>query len=498
VTAIVTTSILGETAEEVSVSPELAKKEGWKPSAIAADIATLGTGTLLAGLFNVALIFVVPKLISVENYGYWRMFGLYAAYVGFMHFGFADGALLRWAGHPIEEFHHEIGPALNYLFWQHVIVLGPLCAIAVFMLRGPLRFVVIAVAIFALVFNLGTQLQYGLQAAKIFRPVAISAVMAPALFLASVLLWRSKWQTDYREITTFYIAGWLIVLFFLLAWIKPWGCAKVGAPVRGLARECLLSGWPIVMANMGVMLIMFADRLAVSWAATIQDFAQYSLAASAMAVPLTAIQACNNVFFSHLAGVTQEVRKRIYGVTSRTLLMAWAILLPYYFALDFFVHHFLPKYAPSLAYARILLLGIPFLAAIQILQTSYAFLNAVQKQFMVWTGVVLVLSLGITSFAAFQAGSLRIVAGVQVAILGLWWLFNEMALRKLTGEAFEGWVRFLGIYGLASASYWMATTRNPLGVGLSILVYYLGIAVVLMVMCRKDLRIWSSFRMEKS
>jgi O-antigen/teichoic acid export membrane protein len=498
VTAIVTTSILGETAEGVSVSPELTKKEGWKPSAIAADIATLGTGTLLAGLFNVALIFVVPKLISVENYGYWRMFGLYATYVGFMHFGFADGALLRWAGHSIEEFHHEIGPALNYLFWQHVIVLGPLCAIAVFMLRGPMRFVAVAVAIFALVFNMGTLLQYGLQAAKIFRPLAISSVAAPALFLAFVLLWRSKWQTDYREIITFYAAGWLIVLFFLLAWTKPWGGAKIGGLVKGLARGCLLTGWPILMTNIGVMLIMFADRLAVSWAASIQNFAQYSLAASAMAVPLTAIQACNNVFFSHLAGVTPEVRKRIYGITSRTLLMAWAILLPYYFALDFFLRHFLPKYTPSLAYARILLLGIPFVASIQILQTSYAYLHGAQKQFMAWTGLVLVLSLGIASFAAFHAGSLRIVAGVQVAVLGLWWLFNEMTLRKLTGEAVEGWVRFLGIYGLASAIYWMATTWNPLGVGISILAYYLGIGVVLMVMCRKDLRIWSSFRMEKS
>ena len=93
------------TEESVEAPVAAASLEKWRPSAIAADIATLGAGTLLAGVFNVALVFVVPRLISVEDYSYWRLFGLYAACAGFLHFGFADGALLRWAGKPFEEFH---------------------------------------------------------------------------------------------------------------------------------------------------------------------------------------------------------------------------------------------------------------------------------------------------------------------------------------------------------------------------------------------------------
>src|SRR5215472_13368358 len=147
---------------------------GWKPAAMAADIATLGSGTLLAGLFNVALVFVVPKLTSVGDYGYWRMFMLYAGYVGFLHFGFADGALLRWAGRSLDEFHREIGPAMTYLFWQHLVVLVPLSVIAALLLPGPLRFVALAVAIFAPLYNTTATLQFGLQSARIFRPVAIS------------------------------------------------------------------------------------------------------------------------------------------------------------------------------------------------------------------------------------------------------------------------------------------------------------------------------------
>ena len=486
-----TTPILEERAAAAPERVEGEQAKGWRPSAIAADIATLGTGTLLAGLFNVALVFVVPKLISVEDYGYWRMFGLYAGYVGFLHFGFADGALLRWAGRPMEEFHHEIAPAVKYLFWQHVVVLAPLCAIATMALRGPLQFVSIAVAIYAVVVNEVMLLQFGLQSAKIFRPVAVSTVGAPALFLGFVLLWHAKWQSDYREVTGLYASGWLIALVFLLLRTKPWGGKQEGTAVTALAKECVLSGWPIVTANTGVMLIVFADRLAVSWAASIQNFAQYSLAASAMAIPITAILACSKVFFSHLAGVTPDGRRRIYGVSSRTLLMAWAMLLPYYFALDVFLRHFLPRYIPSLAYARILLLGIPFLAAIQILQMSYAYLNGMQKRFLAQTVAVLAVSLGITSFAAFHAGSLRIVAGVQVTILGGWWLFNEWMLRSSTGQAKRDWTKFAGIYAMVATSYWL-TTVPALNVGAAVGIYYSTVAIAVAVGCRDELKLFLS------
>jgi O-antigen/teichoic acid export membrane protein len=466
---------------------EKVQKKEWKPSAIVSDIATLGTGTLLAAVFNVGLVFVVPRLISVEDFGYWRLFALYAGYVGFLHFGFSDGVLLRWAGRDLREYHHEIGPALRYLLWQHALVLLPLSLVASLMLSGPLRFVAIGVAAYAIIFNCVTVLQFGLQSAKIFRPVAVSTIIPPAFFLALALAWHLRWQTSYREITTFYAAGWLVALVFLAKHVKPWA-GDNGKHIMDLAKRCVLAGWPIVLANTAVMMIIYADRLAVSWSASIQEFAQYSLAGSAMAVPITAIQACSKVFFSHLAGVTPEGRKRIYGISSRVLLIAWAVLLPYFFALSLFIRHFLPKYIPSLLYARILLLAIPFLAAIQILQMSFVYLNGMQKRFLWHSVVVLAITLGISSIAAFGTESLQLVAGAQVVILGVWWLFNEWRLRKLTGEQLCGSLRFLGGYLLVSASYWVITgasmAQRPI---LGALIYYVCSVIFLVLLCSSDL-----------
>lgn len=459
----------------------------WRVSAIAGDILTLGTGTAFTAAFNTLLVFLIPRLVTVEQFGYWRLFLLYAGYVGFLHFGLPDGALLRWAGRPLNQFHHELSYSVRYLLWQHAILLLPACVVIWFVLPEQLRIVGVAVAIYAPIYNVTATLQFALQSARTFRPVAISILIPPAILLISVLAWEAKWQTSFLEITTFYLASWFLALGFLLAYTKPWR-NKRRKPLKNLARQCISSGWPIVMANTGAMLIATSDRLALSWAGTIQNFAQYSLAASAMTVPITGIQACSKVCFSHLAAATSDARKSVYGHSSRLLLIAWTIALPYYFALDMFVRHFLPKYGPSLRYARILLLGIPFLAAILILQMSYAYLNGGQKLFLARTVAVLGAALGLSALVAFWLGSLTALAEMQVVIVGCWWFFNEWTLREFTGQSVRDWIKFSSVFVLVGLAYWLATDRL-VEISTSLLIYYLIVGMILVSVCRADIRL---------
>ena len=49
-------------------------------------------------LTSVIVSFVLPKFISVEEFGYWQYFLLWASYVGVMHFGYGDGIYLKLGG----------------------------------------------------------------------------------------------------------------------------------------------------------------------------------------------------------------------------------------------------------------------------------------------------------------------------------------------------------------------------------------------------------------
>jgi hypothetical protein len=242
----------------------------WKTSAIAADVATLGMGTLVAGLFNVAMVFLVPKLISVEHYGYWRLFALYAGYVGFLHFGFVDGALLRWAGRSFDQFRSEIPSFTRYLFLQHVVMLVPLGVLLSYFFPAQLRFIAGAVALYAMLYNLTALLQFSLQAARIFRPVAISFVLAPALSCACVFLWQFILPSSYLEVISIYVFASCVPLLFLLRWTQSWKRRSAQA-MKGVAWSCIVSGFPITLVNTGAYLIQCADRLAISWTASIQQ-----------------------------------------------------------------------------------------------------------------------------------------------------------------------------------------------------------------------------------
>jgi hypothetical protein len=64
------------------------------------DIVRYGTAIFLTVALGVVQLFVIPRRVDMATYGAYRLFLVYAAYVGILHFGLADGAFLRWAGRP--------------------------------------------------------------------------------------------------------------------------------------------------------------------------------------------------------------------------------------------------------------------------------------------------------------------------------------------------------------------------------------------------------------
>lgn len=75
------------------------------------------TSNLLSLLVSTLVILILPKLIGVEEYGYWQLYLFYTSYVGFAHLGWIDGIYLKYGGEEYErldkqKFSHNSLPIL--------------------------------------------------------------------------------------------------------------------------------------------------------------------------------------------------------------------------------------------------------------------------------------------------------------------------------------------------------------------------------------------------
>jgi O-antigen/teichoic acid export membrane protein len=475
-----------ETGQLSTVSQEL-PSQGLRFSGLARDVATMGSGTVLAALFSTLLVFLIPRLISVEDFGYWRLFLLYASYAGLLHVGFLDGLLFRWAGQPLADFHPEVRLSLKFLFWQLIVLLLPACIIAVLALHAEARFVALAVLMYALFFNVTALLQFSLQGARQFKPVAFATAAPGGVFVLLTVMWNMRWVPSFRALIVLYCVSWLGALVYLWTRVKPFQSFNSSDSAWLLGKTGILLGWPMALANIGQGLVQSADRLVVSSALPIYDFAQYSLASSALFVPVTAIAAVYRVFFSYAAALEHEGRMKIYKHASKFLLLAWSVLLPYFFVLEVFVRNFLPKYLPAMPLSAILLLSVLFVAEIQILHTSFAYLYGRQRQFLLLTIGALVLSFSVVIVTAIWLRSLIAIAIAQVGALSLWWLTNEWNLREVTGQRWPDQLRIFSVFAWSGISYGIAL-RYAENVGLRILLYYVLVAGCLIATCYPELR----------
>ena len=437
---------------------------------VARDLAAVGGGTALATVFGTISIFVIPRLVSVENYGYWRIFLLYSGYVGFLHLGFTEGALLSWAGDSLSVIRHQLRPSLKFIAFQQLSFLAIGILLCLAFLRPAFWLVTIAVFTFAVLQNTTTVLLYALQAAREFGTVAVAVAIPTGGFLALAVVCHFVTLADYRMLIASYLLGWIFLLLFLWTRLQPLnGSFSITAGV--IARQFIITGWPIMLSSLAYCIVQSADKLVVSATGSLYGFAQYSLAASVMALPIAAITAVSRVFFPHLAAIDPQHHRGAYNRATVLAFLCWSVSVPYYFILERIVRSLLPKYIEGLPYAEILLNGAVFLGSIQILQLSLSNIYRRQRQFLLWACGAVFISLSLALFAATELRSLKAVATSQVVSVLIWWQINEWNLRDISGQTWRSWTRLLYLFAWSALSFWVALEVAK-GTLLRIAVYY--------------------------
>jgi len=53
---------------------------------------------LISLIISALIVLVIPRIIGVEDYGYWQLYLFYSSYITFLTLGWNDGIYLRYGG----------------------------------------------------------------------------------------------------------------------------------------------------------------------------------------------------------------------------------------------------------------------------------------------------------------------------------------------------------------------------------------------------------------
>jgi O-antigen/teichoic acid export membrane protein len=409
------------------------------------DVLVYSWGNALLLVFGFIQLLIIPRYLSVEDFGYWQLFILYASYVGILHLGFIDGIHVRWAGKELDQVGGEIKTAFRFLLLEQVVVIIPLGLLLYFLLQPPFQCIGLMILVCAFIVNLGTFFIFTTQAIRKFKLLTVVNAGRGLAFLILIILLFAFGFLNYQYVILASLTASLLVLSTLAFWFRKylrgempslsslWACGKGNISI----------GIFVLLGNLIVVLFLTIDRLMVSSFFAIDQFAIYAFALTVAMIAYTFL--------------TLELRARAYQLGKPAIILAWAASLTIYFPLTGLVEFYLPHYVASLLIMQILLCTVGFGSLIQILHVSYYLAYRKQRRYFLWGIIALALSAMLNLSAIKIFGTLESVAIATLISFVIWYIINELSLRSVIGESnSELWKR-LAILGSYVGAFWFAS-----------------------------------------
>ena len=160
---------------------------------------------------------LVPKILGVEEYGYWQLFLYYISYVGFFHLGLNDGVYLIFGGTPRDKIDKR---TINSQFWFGFAFQAVFAAVIVIVAstgafgadRG---FVLFWTAVFIVLQNLMSYLGYVFQAMNETKLFSYTTIVERLSFLVPLVMLLISRDTSYKPYVYAYFFSCSVGLVYL-------------------------------------------------------------------------------------------------------------------------------------------------------------------------------------------------------------------------------------------------------------------------------------------
>ncbi|KUK89697.1 MAG: Polysaccharide biosynthesis protein [Thermotogales bacterium 46_20] len=445
-------------------------------SSVVGDISKVFGSNLLVLTVGIVNGFLIPGFLGIEEYALFKTFGLYASYVGILHFGFVDGIYIKYGGIKREQVPDaQLKAELLFLFGFQLLLLlfGVVVSFALNM------HILIPVSLSILPVNMITFFKFLYQATGSFGQYARINSLTPVFTLIATL--TIVFLIGDRNAALFIsaVVGIHYLVFALLMLDRARSVFRSkGQPVVSKPMfDNIKVGIFIMIGNLSTMLFYSMDRWFVKILLRTEDFAFYSFSTSMMGMVMILVTSVAMTFYPML--VRRQEEETLLRTIKAYLLILGSFAATAYFAFDFVINRILEDYVPSLQVISILFAGFPAIAVINAIYVNmYKAQKAEKKYFCTVLGMA-VFSFGFNALAVMIIKSNWAIAAATTIAFYLWFFYSAKDFKGTRTNLRE--ISYLSVFLIV---FFSTTRLFPWWLGLPL--YLAGVLGITLLLYRKE------------
>lgn len=396
------------------------------------NVSYTAVANILSMLISAIALLVIPKIVSVETYGYFQLYTFYIFYVGVSYLGWCEGIYLREGGKHYKDLDK---PMYSAQFWLlglfEVILYGIILIFAVFYSNDVNKhYVYMFVCTAAVGMCLRWFITFILQATARIKEFAIITISERIVYIMLVVILLALGYRNFILLIGADVAGKYISLL-----IGMWYCRDMvfskpsfSKSIFGEIKENMSAGIKLMFAVLSSMLIIGVIRFGVQSKWDIATFGKVSLTLTISNMVMTAINAIAVVLYPMLRRTSREQLPKLYGIM-RVLLMGIIFGgLMFYYPAQRILSAWLPQYADSIRYAAILLPVCVYESKTAMLINTYFKALRLENMMMICNIAALAVSVvcAVLSIVVFESVTLAIIS-ILIALM-FRGIFSELVL----------------------------------------------------------------------
>ena len=392
--------------------------------------------TLISGIF---VGFIIPKVLGSTEYGYYKIFTLYASYIGLFTIGISEGMYLKYSGISYDDLNKSKIRLFTNIFIKIQLTIAFLIFVSsVLFAEGEYKFIFIALSVYLVELNITTYYQYVAQMTMRFSDYTVRnfvktiLTIVAVLIMAGLFLFNEKNSLSYK----YYVLLTLIIstlLYFI--YLKKFKDITFGnydkyVDAKEELKDIMKLGIPFLLASLCSTLILNIDKQFVSMLFEPAVYGTYAFAYSMLTLVTMCTSAISTVLYPSLKRTSREnLADNLKSISSIVLVFVFFMMLSY-FPLCLIVNWFLPKYIYSLEIFRIVFPGLAFTSIISVVFQNFYKLLEENARFLKQNIAILILSALANYVVYYLFRTPEAISYASIIVLFVYYNVSEQFFRK--------------------------------------------------------------------